>query len=180
LSRVIRVSRTLKLRKFTLDDVVQLQALFSHPAILKPTFGRTRTYSRKDAMAYIKQKQAQYKRKIPIIIHGEADAVGYAIEHEGQLIGGIGFTLFGHKAEIGYWLGKQYWGQGIMVRVIKAFVLFLKKKYKIGRVEAKVFSFNLSSGRVLEKAGFKREALIVRDAKIGKKYYDHILFGKVV
>lgn len=50
--------------------------------------------------------------------HGEP--VHFAIREGDSMIGSIGFDGLtkGHKAEIGYWLAKQWWGRGIMTAVV--------------------------------------------------------------
>ena len=55
------------------------------------------------------------------------DSILYlAIEINGQAVGGVGITpqknIGRNNAELGYWLGKDYWGQGIMTNVIKDIV----------------------------------------------------------
>jgi len=40
------------------------------------------------------------------------------------MIGLRGYGKFGGKAEIGYWLGKKYWRQGIMGRALRALIKF--------------------------------------------------------
>ncbi len=89
--------------------------------------------------------------------HGRV--VNFAIRTEGVLIGGIGIMLnekqtAKHKAEIGYWLGKPFWGQGIMTEVVRGFSDYWLD-YGLLRLEATVFAPNLASKRVLEKAGFE-------------------------
>lgn len=89
----------------------------------------------------------------------------------GQLIGGIGLLLnYGpdaHKSEIGYWLGKPYWGRGIMTQVVQIFSDRILSSGRLVRVEALVYEENSASSRVLEKAGFEREGFhrkaIVKD-----------------
>ena len=91
--------------------------------------------------------------------HGRV--VNFAIRTEGVLIGGIGLMtnekpIAKHKAEIGYWLGKPFWGQGIMTEVARVFSDYWLDNGFI-RLEATVFVPNLASKRVLEKAGFTLE-----------------------
>lgn len=91
--------------------------------------------------------------------HGQV--VNFAIRTEGVLIGGIGIMLnekqtTKHKAEIGYWLGKPFWGQGIMTEVVRGFSDYWFDKGFL-RLEATVFEPNLASRRVLQKAGFELE-----------------------
>lgn len=85
----------------------------------------------------------------------------YTITHNGIAIGSIGFEanpsneVYAHTAEIGYWLGEEYWGQGIMGTVAPAFVEWVFETFEIVvRIEAGVYDRNKGSQRVLQKAGF--------------------------
>jgi [ribosomal protein S5]-alanine N-acetyltransferase len=93
---------------------------------------------------------------------------------EGALIGGIGIIFNDkpqakHKAEIGYWIGKPFWGQGIMTEVVRVFSDYWLQNGFV-RLEATVFEPNLASKRVLVKAGFKLEGFC-------EKYYIKPLDG---
>lgn len=166
-------------RQFSLNDATELTRWFKDPGVLKMVRGRAGRYTARDAKQYIRYNRRLYGKEKKYVHKHVYEKIGYVIDKDGQLIGGVGFTPFGHKAEIGYWLARPYWGQGIMTKVVRAFSAYLATTYRFGRLEAKVFSFNPASGRVLEKAGYKREALIIRDEKIGSRYYDHILYGRV-
>jgi [ribosomal protein S5]-alanine N-acetyltransferase len=90
--------------------------------------------------------------------------VNWAIrDKNGELIGGIGRMMKSemgskHKDEIGYWLAKPLRGQGIMTEVVRGFTDYLHQDFKLIRIEAVVFPHNPASMRVVEKAGFEREA----------------------
>jgi len=62
------------------------------------------------------------------------------------------------SGEIGYWLGKPYWGRGIMTAALKAATPRFAEQLGLTRVFAAVFTFNVGSARILEKAGYVREA----------------------
>lgn len=161
-------------------DATDTAKYFADPGVLLPVRGSAAKYGLKDARDFIRRKLKQYNSEKQIMIDGRPEKMAYTIEWKGKLVGGIGFTPFGHKAEIGYWLARPYWGQGLTVRAVKMFVRYLNKKYRFTKFEAKVFSFNIPSTRVLEKAGFKREGFLVHDFKVGRKYFDHILYGLVM
>ncbi|MBT3315725.1 MAG: GNAT family N-acetyltransferase [Anaerolineae bacterium] len=55
------------------------------------------------------------------------------------------------KAEVSYWLGKKFWGQGIATWALNA---FLKEHNKTRPVYARVAKDNLASRRILEKSNF--------------------------
>jgi len=62
-----------------------------------------------------------------------------------------------HEAEIGYWLAKPFWGQGIMTDVVRRYVEYAFRELKVVRLTAHTFEFNRASARVLEKNGFTLE-----------------------
>lgn len=89
--------------------------------------------------------------------------VHFAIRNESnKLIGGFGFDglSHGHRAEIGYWLARKYWGQGIMTATIRETCAFARAEWQLHRIFAQVFDFNPASARVLEKNGFTCEGLL--------------------
>ena len=108
--------------------------------------------------------------------HGRV--VNFAIrsrDTEGLVIGGIGLMtnekpIAKHKAEIGYWLGKPFWGQGFMTEVVRVFSDYWLENSDLVRLEAAVFAPNIASKRVLEKAGFSVDGFC-------KKYYIKPLDG---
>ena len=98
-----------------------------------------------------------------------------------QLIGGYGFDglSYGHRAEIGYWLAKPYWGQGIMTDVVRAACDFAVEEWNLARITAHVFEFNGASARVLEKNGFEFEGLLRKHHKKDGKFLDSKLYALV-
>ena len=102
-----------------------------------------------------------------------------AIDLDGRVIGGIGlFAMNGHRAEIGYWLGVKYWGKGIVSGAVKTLTRYALKELKLRRVYAKVFAVNKASARVLQKAGYKYEGRLVKDAVKHGRPVDGLLFAK--
>ena len=59
------------------------------------------------------------------------------------------FEQLGER-EVGYWLGKEYWGKGIATRALKEFLSMIETR----PLYAHVAKHNLGSKRVLEKCGF--------------------------
>nr|WP_285315690.1 GNAT family protein [Stenotrophomonas maltophilia] len=86
-----------------------------------------------------------------------------AIEIDGQACGSVGaqqgVAERGHTAELGYWLGQAYWGQGVMTRVVGLFAPWVMDELRLFRLQASVVDFNLGSARVLEKNGFQEEGV---------------------
>ena len=89
----------------------------------------------------------------------------FGVEDSGALAGGIGYTLHGDVerivAEVGYWLGVSFWGRGIATRALRIVTsLAFSEHQELRRLYAVPFASNPASARVLEKAGYKREAVL--------------------
>ena len=65
--------------------------------------------------------------------------------------------IFRRSAEIGYWLGEEYWGRGIVTEAVKVFTEWAFANFDLSRIYAGVFEWNPASARVMEKAGFEFE-----------------------
>jgi RimJ/RimL family protein N-acetyltransferase len=68
------------------------------------------------------------------------------------------------NAEIGYWLGKPYWGRGITTAALKGATPYACRQFGLTRVFAIPFVHNVGSIRALEKAGYVREGLMKQSA----------------
>ena len=91
------------------------------------------------------------------------DDVILAIEVNGEASGGIGLhglkDVYRYNCEIGYWLSETHWGKGIMSEAVAAMVKHAFTQGSWLRLFACIFENNPSSMRVLEKNGFKPEAI---------------------
>ncbi len=105
----------------------------------------------------------------------------FAIDVGDVAVGGVGVSpgLDVHRidGELGYWLGEEFWGRGIMTAAIKAFVPHCFAAYKLERIHAHVFEWNIASGRVLEKAGFDLEGRLRRAAVKEGTVIDILLYA---
>jgi [ribosomal protein S5]-alanine N-acetyltransferase len=81
--------------------------------------------------------------------------VRFAIEFEGRLIGGAGFYRRPSGiAELGFWLGKPFWGQGFATEASRAVVAHGIRDRRLPAFSSAHFIDNPASGRVLAKLGF--------------------------
>lgn len=82
--------------------------------------------------------------------------VVYGIEHQGDLIGVCGFKpIGGGVAELGYWIGKSYWGRGFATEAAAALMAHGFTHAGVKQFVCKHLAGNVSSRRVIEKLGFK-------------------------
>ncbi len=105
----------------------------------------------------------------------------WAIAVDGEAGGGIGFTLgedvHERMAEVGYWLGRRFWGRGIATEALCAVTSHAFAAYDLERVEAHVFGWNAASVRVLEKAGYAREGCLRRAVVKDGEVTDLLIYG---
>lgn len=67
--------------------------------------------------------------------------------------------VYKNNAEIGYWLGQPFWGQGVATATVKLLLDYAFNQLGLYRVFAGVFEHNKASMKVLEKNGFVLEAI---------------------
>lgn len=139
-------TRRLVLRSPQAQDVTRLAALANDHDIARMTLRMPHPYSVDDAEGFILSVAGQ----------DPARSRTFLIEHEDHgPVGVLGIFEDGHVApEVGYWIGRPYWGRGYATEALEAGVLWASRQWKRRALVAGHFSDNPASGRVLEKAGF--------------------------
>jgi RimJ/RimL family protein N-acetyltransferase len=79
---------------------------------------------------------------------------------------------------VGYWLGEEFWGRGIMTEAVTAVTNFCFENFALRRISAEVFANNPASARVLEKAGFTFEGRLKNDVLKDGKLLDSLLYAR--
>jgi ribosomal-protein-alanine N-acetyltransferase len=83
-----------------------------------------------------------------------------------------------HKqGEIGYVLGKPYWGRGYATEAGRAMLDFGFKTLGLHRIYAECNSENIASVRVLEKMGMRREGHLKHTQYFSGRWWDTLIFG---
>jgi RimJ/RimL family protein N-acetyltransferase len=107
-------------------------------------------YTMDDALAWIE------------FASSEKPVTNFAIVVEGAAAGGVGLMMqtdiYRRSAEIGYWLGEDFWGRGIVSEAVGALSEWAFASFDLSRIYAGVLEWNPASMRVLEKAGYQFEA----------------------
>lgn len=130
-------------------------------------------YTLEDAESYIES-----------VLKGDpAKVLQYAIDVNGEAVGSIGVfvkdDVYCKTAEIGYWLGEPFWGNGIMSKAIGMISDIAFDRFDIVRLYAEPFAVNDSSCRALEKAGFQLEGVLKKNVfKLGE-ILDTRIYAKV-
>ena len=112
----------------------------------------------------------------------DRNMINLAIEFEGLAVGGIGLVfkqdVYRRSAEIGYWLGEDFWNRGIATRAVKALssYIFKQEQFDINRIYAGIFEYNTASARVLEKAGYQLEARLRKSVTKDDNTVDELIY----
>jgi len=131
-------------------------------------------YTAKDADEWL-QLLAQVARQQGRPVHWAIRTV------EDALIGGCGFEGLqvgkSHRAEVGYWLAKPFWGRGIMTAVVRRLCRCAFEEFGLMKITAHVFPHNPASARVLEKCGFQQEGFLRKHFVKEGRFIDARLFA---
>ena len=143
------------LRKLTLKDAKDIYENINDPVVSRWTALIPYPYPKDLAKKFI--RSSRYKTK-----KGKSLILGIELLENKKIIGVISLMHINkiHKrAEIGYWLGKKYWGKGVMTQAVKEILKIAFGEMKLHRVYAKIFEENIASRKTVEKCGFKHEGL---------------------
>lgn len=94
--------------------------------------------------------------------YDKADNYNWVIELEGKIIGSISVVRIDENsefAEIGYCIGFDFWGKGIMTEAAKAVIDFLFSEVNVNRVTITHATKNPASGKVAQKCGLTLEGV---------------------
>ncbi len=138
------------------------------------TVGIPFPYSKEDAEWWINQKTKETslnKKPVAFVIR----------DPNSKLVGSVGFggMVVGEdfKAELGYWLSDQYWGQGIMTNAVSVICSYAFDELYLEKITASVFVSNLGSQKVLEKSGFQQEGLLRKHVKKNGQLIDSFVYA---
>ena len=157
-----------KLREWRLSDAASLAENANNIAIWN---------NLRDALPH-PYSEDDGRRFIEKVMNMPKPATLLAIEVDGKAVGSIGITLHADveriSAELGYFIGENYWNKGIMTEVVKQMTKYAFDNFPLCKIYATPFDFNLASQKVLQKAGFEREAILKQAAiKNGKIIDEH-------
>ncbi|KGP72600.1 GNAT family N-acetyltransferase [Pontibacillus yanchengensis] len=103
-----------------------------------------------------------------------------AIWHKGEVAGVVGLHYINQThglTSIGYWLGKDFEGKGLMTKSVSSVIDYAFHTLKLNRIEIRCATENKRSQAIPERLGFSKEG-VIRDAEyLYDHYVDHIVYG---
>ena len=147
-------SDRLLLRPFTLADAPVVQRLAGDRDIASTTLNIPHPYEDGMAETWIGGHQERFDK-------GELASFAVVLR-DGTLIGAIGLHIDQQheRAELGYWIGKPYWGQGYCTEAGRAVVHYGLETLGLNRIQARHLARNPASGRVMQKIGMRYEGYL--------------------
>lgn len=147
------------IREWIISDAGELAQMLNNKKILDNLRdGLPYPYTTQNAKEYITAMLAADKTK----------TFAFAIIAEDKVVGSIGVfrceNIHFRTAEMGYYIGEPYWGNGIMTSAVRQVCEYVFANTDIIRIFAEPFAYNIASCRVLEKAGFQFEGLLRKNA----------------
>jgi RimJ/RimL family protein N-acetyltransferase len=168
---VLNASRV-SLRWITEQDVDAFYAIYSHPEVMRYWSFPALT-ERDQAVKLVREIHEGFQRQALL-------KWGIARRTDDLLIGSL--TLFNldfnhRRAEIGYALGRDYWGKGYMQEALRAVLTYAFEELDFHRIEADVDPRNDASIRTVERLGFQREGYLRERWQVGGEIQDALFYG---
>jgi ribosomal-protein-alanine N-acetyltransferase len=162
----------LKLRPFTSEDAGDVKQLAGDRDVASTTLLIPHPYPDGAAENWIRSQADLFQKRRNVV---------FAITRveDQQLVGAIGLVIqsIHNRGELGYWVGKPFWGQGHCTEAAQAVLAFGFKELELNRIYAHHMQRNPASGRVMEKLGMRYEGLMRQHFKKWDQYEDMLAYG---
>ena len=151
----ILLTGRLVLRPFNMADAGEVMRLAGDKLIAATTLNIPHPYQAGMAEAWIATHQEKFEK-------GELANFAVTLASDQSLIGAIGLTIHpAHfHAELGYWIGKPFWGKGYATESGKAVLKYGFETLGMNRIYSGHFSNNPASGKVMQKLGMRHEGTL--------------------
>jgi [ribosomal protein S5]-alanine N-acetyltransferase len=167
--------KLVNLRELSIDDATTIVSLMSHE-IAKYLYEVPYPYKIDDALHFIKSSYDDFRLR---------KAIRFAIDYKNKLqsfqllsgtIGIKDIDYVNKKANIGYWIGKQYQDKGIATECIKLVVNYAFDILELEEISAYVFTDNNPSIRVLEKNRFVKTSEVNEYHPLSHRYRNSLIY----
>ena len=140
------ITERLVIKSPEIDDKVELTQLINDYDVVQWLSTIPFPYTIGDAENFIERSQEKILKQ---------ESYNFMIFQNNKLLGGIALTEFnGPSCELGYWLGKQYWGNGFATEAVGGILKFGFDDLSLNEIYASYKIGNEASKNVLKKCGF--------------------------
>jgi RimJ/RimL family protein N-acetyltransferase len=162
----------LVLRPFQISDAARVKALAGASEIYKTTLNIPHPYEDGMAEKWIASHASQFYQ-------GNGVNLAVTLKTDGILIGAIGLdaTLRHQRAELGYWIGVPYWGNGYCTEAAVAVITYGFTVMNHHKITSMHMQCNPASGRIMQKAGMRQEGALIDEVMKDGRYQTMIVYG---
>jgi [ribosomal protein S5]-alanine N-acetyltransferase len=166
-------SARLVLRAFTKADAAEIQNLANNKEV-GGIIGLPQPYLLEHAQEWIEIQPE-------LIRLGTEYPLAIVEKTSNELVGTITLRVDKNhfKGELGYWIGRPYWGKGFATEAVKRMISFGFEDLELNKIWASALSRNKGSLAVLQKAGLWDEGTLKQDRFISGEFEDINLYGIV-
>ena len=142
----VLITERLVIKSPEIDDKVELTQLINDYDVVQWLSTIPFPYTIGDAEDFIERSQEKILKQ---------ESYNFMIYQNNKLLGGIALTEFnGPSCELGYWLGKRYWGNGFATEAVGGILKFGFDDLSLNEIYASYKIGNEASKNVLKKCGF--------------------------
>ena len=147
----LRTARLL-LRPIERGDLPAIVRLAGAREIAATTANIPHPYAGEDARSFLEHAEEEFRA-------GRSATFAVTISASAEFCGAVGLVISPahERAELGYWIGVPYWGQGFATEAASAVIAFGFETLRLNRIYATHFAGNTASQHVLEKIGMRHE-----------------------
>lgn len=159
----------------SLDDAIAIHRFASDERVAK-YIGWNLTHNLEETLELIEgmiKKESTGTSLYASIVHKQTDKVIGTCMF-------FNFNMEAKHAEIGYVLSASYWDKGYGSEIVRIMHDYGLEYLELHKLHARVVDVNIGSSKVLEKNGFSLEGRLKDYFFIDDKYYDGLLFGKIL
>lgn len=134
-----------------------------------PWVDKTKTVE--DTKTYIQNCVTEY---------AENKSMTTVILYKGKEVGVVSFNTMdwsNQNASIGYWLGEEFQGKGIMTRAVSGLTTLAFQDLGLHRVDIQAATENTKSRHIPERLGFVKEGCLRQSEWVAGRFVDHILYA---
>jgi len=162
----------LLLRSLRREDAEKIEELAGDYEVAKTTLSIPHPYPQGSAVDFIENSlQAEKKGEYTIFAIVEKDM--------NHLIGiiNISTTPAHERGELGYWIGKPYWGMGYGTEATRLMISYAFETFSLNKIFARAVTHNPGSWRIMEKVGMTHEGIFKQHEVRWGKYLDITCYG---
>jgi len=160
------------LRPFQISDAPRVKELAGAYEIYRPTLNIPHPYEDGMAERWISTHDAQF-------YSGEGVNLAVTLKGEDFLVGaiGLGASAKHNRAELGYWIGVPYWGNGYCTEAAIAMIRYGFEVMHLHKITCSHMEWNQASGRVMQKSGMRKEGTLIDHVMKDGEYHTMVLYG---